>query len=712
MTGLLFLLLQANGVQAQCTSFISTFPYNEGFETSPAWVAGGTNSDWAWGTPAHPYINSAGSGTKCWSTGGLTGSFYEYSAQSWLMSPCFDFSSLSAPWISFKIFWETEYKWDGLVMQYSINGGTTWLNLGAYGDPEDCLNDNWFNYNNVGWLGVIPKHGWSGRTDATSGSCQGGNGSTQWIEAKHCMVNLAGRPSVRFRFLFGSGTTCNDFDGIAIDDIHISDAAADAADFSYTCDEAGVVSFTNLSSGCATNLSWNFGDPASGGANTSTLEDPSHTFAPGGNYTVTLTGTNSCGASGSISKVVSFVPANVTGTNASCHGLADGSATVSTGSATGPFTYEWNTVPPITTATATGLQAGTYTVSVSSPSACASSATITIEEPVALETTVNTNPSCTDICNGSVNAAAAGGTAPYTYNWTSLGTAHGYTGTVCAGTYTVTVTDANGCTGNPTVADVNTIAPPLITCPSVTICMGSGMYLNATGGNTYSWSPATGLSAPTGANVFANPSTTTGYVLTGTSVDGCSNSIDVLVTVDPTVAPVAAFNWLPENPSVFNPFLQFNNLSSGENTYTWDFSGLAQSHDVHPGFIFPDDSSGTYQVCLLAVNAVGCTDTTCQGIQVDGFPSIYMPNAFTPNGDGMNDLFFPVVRDIDLKDFEWMVFDRWGQMILYSKDFTSTWDGTSKGIYCKADVYVWKIRYIEKTTGVNREMVGQVTLVR
>lgn len=95
-----FLFIYNQGF-SQC---VTTFPYSENFEAAPAWTVAGVNSDWAWGTPAHPILNSAGGGTKSWCVGGLTGSFYNFSQQSTLTSPCFNFSTLSYPWISLKIF--------------------------------------------------------------------------------------------------------------------------------------------------------------------------------------------------------------------------------------------------------------------------------------------------------------------------------------------------------------------------------------------------------------------------------------------------------------------------------------------------------------------------------------------------------------------------------------------------------------------------------
>jgi len=366
------------GLKAQCGPVISTFPYIEGFETAPAWTSGGTNSDWAWGTPSHSLINSAGGGNKSWCVGGLNGSFYNYGELSWLMSPCFDFTGLAYPWVSFKVFWESEWKYDGMVFQYSLNGGTAWTNVGAYGDPVNCLNDNWYNYNSVtGLSSANPKHGWTGRVGPTTGSCQGGNGSGSWLTAKHCMSSLAGKPSVRFRFLFGAGTTCNSYNGIAIDDILIQNAAPNIADFTYLCTDSNSVNFTNTSSLCPTTFSWNFGDIGSGTSNTSTLQHPSHIFSESGTYAVTLSSSGPCNAAGSVSIPITILSLNSTATNVTCNGPGSGTATAHVNGGTGTLAYLW-TPGGGTTQTIAGLDAETYSVTVSGTGCCPTNTTVTV----------------------------------------------------------------------------------------------------------------------------------------------------------------------------------------------------------------------------------------------------------------------------------------------------------------------------------------------
>ncbi|MFN0081366.1 MAG: PKD domain-containing protein, partial [Ferruginibacter sp.] len=338
---------------AQCATPISSFPYTEGFETTDGnWTSGGLGNDWAWGTPAKPVITGAATGTRCWIVGGLTGSSYTDGERSWLQSPCFDFTTLQYPHVSFNVFWEMEQRFDGGGFQYSTDLGVTWTNVGAVSEPANCLNANWFNFTpitNMNGLATI-RDGWSGNIQPTALPCLGGSGSGSWVNAQHTLINLAGTPNVIFRFIFGAGTTCNAYDGFAVDDIIIGNAPPNNASFNWACTNNNTVSFTNTSVLCP-QLLWDFGDPASGPNNTSTLENPTHTFTGPGQYTVTLTATGPGNApSVSPPQTINILGATTSVTGVNCFGDNNGSATANViPVAAAPFFYNWNTTPAQTT---------------------------------------------------------------------------------------------------------------------------------------------------------------------------------------------------------------------------------------------------------------------------------------------------------------------------------------------------------------------------
>jgi len=274
-----------------------------------------------------------------------------------------------------------EQQFDGASFQYSIDNGSSWATLGI-ANYSDCLNKNWYNQNPVTYLSPLTseRQGWSGNKQPSAGSCRGGNGSNGWVTASQIMPGLAGRTGVLFRFIFGAGTICNNYDGFAIDDIFIGEAPPNAASFSYICATNSTVNFTNTSALCPTSFSWNFGDPASGTNNTSTNANPSHTFSGPGKYTVSLTVNGPGNAPSTTSKDVTVVNVTVDMLQpADCQANNGGSLIASVTGTSVPLSLSWNTSPVQTTAIATNLAAGLYTVTVSGMDVCTATGTGKVE---------------------------------------------------------------------------------------------------------------------------------------------------------------------------------------------------------------------------------------------------------------------------------------------------------------------------------------------
>lgn len=188
---------------------ITSFPYHQDFEGGQGgWFADGTNSTWAYGTPNKTVIQGAASGTKAWTTGGLTGD-YVNNENSQLEGPCFDLTALPAPWFGTDVWWNAEWSWDGAVLQTSVDGGVTWNTVGAYGDPY-----NWYNDNTIDAAPGGQNDGWTGRNAS-------GDGSGDYVRAVHSLSNWSADTEVILRLAFASDASVLD-DGIAFDDITIA----------------------------------------------------------------------------------------------------------------------------------------------------------------------------------------------------------------------------------------------------------------------------------------------------------------------------------------------------------------------------------------------------------------------------------------------------------------------------------------------------------
>lgn len=349
--------------QGQC---ISAFPSTEDFELNNGnWTSGGTANDWAWGSPAKNFISSAGSGNNCWITGGLTGNSYNVSERSFIESPCYDLTSLNTPYVEFLIYWETEYQYDGANLQYSLNNGNSWTNVGNASPSTDCRNRNWYNTPAVTNLNgfVSNTNGWTGTTLSSSGSCLGGNGSGSWLTASQVMTYLANQSNVKFRFTFGAGQACNSYNGFAIDLFTIKEApqqfTIDATTTPDGCASTGGTVQLNTNGGVAP-----FVFSTSGVSYLNGFADSLNA----GNYAVVAT--DALGCLSNVSYSITSLPAlavNIDFISDTCYaGRGFASASISSGSP--PYSYAWSNGS--FASYAQNLVAGNYDVSVTDSAGC------------------------------------------------------------------------------------------------------------------------------------------------------------------------------------------------------------------------------------------------------------------------------------------------------------------------------------------------------
>lgn len=199
-------------------------------------------------------------------------------------------------------------------------------------------------------------------------------------------------------------------------------------------------------------------------------------------------------------------------------------------------------------------------------------------------------------------------------------------------------------------------------------------------------------------------------VLTVTSDSGCVSflSKNNYITVFPN--PVAQFELDKYNTTIIDPIVSFTNQSTGANSWDWDFGNLLTSVLEHPeSHTYAD--TGTYVITLITGNQYNCYDTTLRTLTIDPESTFYVPNVFTPNGDGVNETFSGA--GIFITDYELRIFDRWGDEIYYSNNIEKPWDGKANygSRAAQQDVYIYVIT-VKDIKGKKHDYKGTVTLVR
>jgi len=423
-----------------------------------------------------------------------------------------------------------------------------------------------------------------------------------------------------------------------------------------------------------------------------------------GVYTITITDNNGC----IINTLVPvtqppLLTASSSQTNILCFGNSTGSATINVSGGTPGYTYLWNP-SSATTATATSLSSGTYTILASDANGCTFDTTVTLIQPIApLSSLISSvNVLCNPDSTGSATATVSGGTSGYTYLWMPGVQTTQSTSNLVAGTYSLTFSDANGCSDTSSIIITQ---PPLLAATissDTTICSGTNaadsvMVSGGTPGYTYSWLPG---GETTSAIIISPPATAT-YTAHVTDAHGCSTSqLITTIIVQPT--PTAAFL---SSLDKCTRCLQLTDQSVNAVTWLWNFGDNDTSSQQNPVHCFSGE--GVYTISLTVNSSPQCKNIFSLPDSVFGYefaPAI--PNVFTPNGDGMNDVFSITGLD-KCSPYFLKIYDRWGVLLFETEKTKFLWDGrTSAGIPVQEGTYYY-ILFNNNTT-----KKGFVTLLR
>lgn len=432
-------------------------------------------------------------------------------------------------------------------------------------------------------------------------------------------------------------------------------------------------------------INWSFG------ANQSEFDN----LGPG-DYTLTVSDQSGCIRSQTIT--IEDAPLFKVGPevgNISCFGLNDGFIKLNLQGGVGATTIRWDHGEQLENLF--NLTTGFYAVTIKDQTDCEIRSEFNIVEPALLEIEPKITDAldCDNAQSGEIRLGVSGGTPPYAIKWSNGKTSEDLTG-ITSGQYAVSITDASGCTINkvfevkrPPVLAITAFQSTNVQCEprvveeeiNITISGGIAPY-------RISWS---------GGSISADQRTMTTtepgyYEVTVVDGKGCmsTQSFDIENTETIAKADIESAAFDQYNSYLVNFEIQFWNRSFGQIlTYHWDFGDGSESFEEHPKHTY--EAEGEYEVVLTVTDEFGCSEEVRKKIIVFDY-FLVVPNIFTPNGDGINDYFFP--RFVGIESLEFWVLNKWGETIFHTEELNSQgWDGKLNDEPAIPGNYVYKLRF-------------------
>jgi gliding motility-associated-like protein len=360
--------------------------------------------------------------------------------------------------------------------------------------------------------------------------------------------------------------------------------------------------------------------------------------------------------------------------------------------AAGTGSFSWSTGDTTASIDVTPSSATTYSVTLTDSTGCSSTSSVLI--------TVNLLPMVditgTDtLCAGQSTALSVSGAGAYSWS-TGAATSSIIVSPQVTTPYGIMLTDSNGCSANDTLTVTVIPAVSTLIAGNTSVCPGGSIVLSASGNGSFVWS-----TGDTTSSVTVTPAGNTAYSVTLTNAQGCSGTDTISVTIgsSPFITVTGGGTIIAGSSTALN--------ASGGTTYIWSpAAGLSCTSCPDP--VASPAGSTTY--CVAATDTNGCTVTECIAVSVETpCGEVFVPTAFSPNNDGMNDV--ECVLSPCISEIHFVIYDRWGEKVFESYSTAICWDGTYKGKLMNSAVFVY---YLEATliTGEKITKKGDISLVR
>lgn len=528
-------------------------------------------------------------------------------------------------------------------------------------------------------------------------------------------------------------TSDNNCTSTVIQDVVVS--VNPTADFTFTeaceTDDASFTSTSTIAQGSITSWEWDFGD-----SGTSIETDPLHPYTTAGTYTVELIVSTDAGCADTIEHDIDVHPYPTAAFTATTECFGNTTVFTDGSSVNGDVISNWQWNFGVTGGTAsTGnptydySAAGVYdvTLTVTTANSCSATISNTVEVYATPVAEFENDPVCHLVASEFSNTSTIDLGSISTTVWdfgVSGGTSNASDPTytyIDAGSYTVelVVTSDNGCTDEVShqvvvhpLPEVEFSSSVIEGCVPLDVQFVDNSVIQSGNIVSYQWdlgdgpSSESSLSAPS-YKYEEDGTYDVGLILT--SDQGCVDSVRVTGAITVYPLPAAAFKVDPQPTNLYQPEIEFTNVSTGSISWDWDFGDFTFSTEESPVHEYQD--SGTYIVSLISYTEYGCADTAESPIRIDPIFTLFIPTAFTPDSDGINDKFY--VKGVGIVRFKMRIFDRWGQQVFTGYNVDEGWDGSDQttGIEMQQDVYVYRI-ILQEISGLEHEYAGKIQLVR